>query len=530
MNYLIRISTILLLASILFVSNVYAQSDDCNVYELLPEIPEGALSQDSSPSPCGFYQAQSGVYVNQCSPCGRKIMDDNCIDAPTPTLCELDGFVTTTGGFTEDLALDANGDAFALGFCNGAGTIENNFWIGFTAQTDEVCIRANVGDCTTNEGIQVAIVSTDCATFFETQQGPNPCTFSGISANSSRVFEADGLIPGDPYFIMVDGFAGDICELSFDVLCGFGEPSYDISFVTEALLCPDVVNPGSFASVVGSGTTVTVNTGGIATTDLTFYWLDPNDNIIAITSPTMINGTQVIGQLGGEFFGETGTYTVEIIDNGSCCHLCTSIPIVIDTPFATTAAVVGESTEPSGFNLVSLLGNPDNGPTPEFEQWQIINPLGDRETVVSSVVTSDGRVNNLEVTQDILTQFLSGQESGTATFIYGFKVKLDQICFSEAIIEVPFTLSTTAIQDVEIKDVIVYPNPSTGLINLSYDADLRMQQIAVYDIQGRKVYAQSYQDQSAFSVLDLSQLVQGVYFIEAQYEKGIFRDKVFILK
>ena len=108
---------------------------------------------------------------------------------------------------------------------------------------------------------------------------------------------------------MIDGFAGAQCDFEIDVLEGFDVPEFDITVSPPGQLCPDVLNPGEFAPVIGSGAVVTVQSGGIATTDLTFFWLDPNGNLIATTQGAAVGPNIVQGSLDGSFFNEPGIYS-----------------------------------------------------------------------------------------------------------------------------------------------------------------------------------------------------------------------------
>jgi|GEM_PF-5816083 len=441
-----KIFYIIFLFSFSLITGVNAQQNpiDCDdVYQYLPVFGQGSMSVDNPSVPCGFTPPGSSVYFNQCSPCGRKISDDICQNTPTPTLCDLDGFQTSTGGYSPDLA------GIGAGFCNGAGSLENNFWIGFTAQTNILCVEVCISNCTTGQGIQVAIVETNCVDEFNTVQGNNPCTFQGVPSGGCRSFDANALTPDAPYYIMVDGFAGDICDLQINVCGGFAEAEFQVNPILDAVLCPDVLNPGEFTPQPGSGAIVDVSVGGAATTDLTFFWLDPNENLVATTDPVFINGNIVRGELDGSFFTETGTYSVQIIDQGSCCPACEVIELEVAQPPAAAAAVVlGAGVNGGGLldcnnPAVTLIGNPDDGSTPAVEQWQILDALGNRIEYLPPLLVNNGngRINEQIITQADIENFLPG-ESGTATLIYGFLNDLNQLCFGDAAVEIEYDFRT----------------------------------------------------------------------------------------
>ena len=72
-------------------------------------------------------------------------------------------------------------------------------------------------------------------------------------------------------------------------------------------------------------------------------------------------------------------------------------------------------------------------------------------------------------------------------------------------------------------DVVLYPNPSTGLINIA--SDKQMSEVVVYTMNGQKVkeydYINSYQ-----STIDLSELDSGIYLIEINSRDQVVRKRV----
>ena len=444
MNKLYSLSLSLIL--IFFVVDLSAQNEDCDVFELLPALVPGQLSNDDIPVPCGF--TSGAFYTNECSPCGNKIADDNCSDAPTSTLCELDGFQTSAAGYTNDLSIPT------LGFCGGGTGSHNNAWIGFTAQTNVIELIITSFNCTAqgnSRGVQLAIVETNCIDELETvamssNTGSSAC-FGSISQgglfNSSVGLGSTSLIPGNQYYIMIDGFAGGVCDIQIDVLDGFGVPEYDISTVNPGALCPDVL--GSAANpVFSTGAQVDVNVGGIATTDLTFYWQDPFGNVIATTTGIIVGPNTVSGQLDGSFFTQEGVYTTQIIDNGSCCPLCTTVELTTDEPLPAAAAI---DASMNGGNMdlscnsqsVNVSGSPlDNTLVPAVEQFQIEDANGERIQLDVHIVSVDGRLDEITITRDIIENAFPGSTNGSVRIVYGFLESFLDVCFSDAVVEIAY--------------------------------------------------------------------------------------------
>ncbi|MEZ4891184.1 MAG: hypothetical protein R2779_11740, partial [Crocinitomicaceae bacterium] len=87
--------------------------------------------------------------------------------------------------------------------------IENNSWIRFTAAATSVTLNVSIADCFVGNypsgGIQMQIFSANnCTNFAPVSQFKENSTGFTITAN--------GLTVGNDYLLMVDGYAGDICN------------------------------------------------------------------------------------------------------------------------------------------------------------------------------------------------------------------------------------------------------------------------------------------------------------------------------
>lgn len=70
----------------------------------------------------------------------------------------------------------------------------------------------------------------------------------------------------------------------------------------------------------------------------------------------------------------------------------------------------------------------------------------------------------------------------------------------------------------------VYPNPSNGILNISYDADLSGGLVTIYDITGVVINSSSMTDNSNTQI-DISNFANGVYFVEyaKNDSKGVYK-------
>ena len=82
--------------------------------------------------------------------------------------------------------------------------------------------------------------------------------------------------------------------------------------------------------------------------------------------------------------------------------------------------------------------------------------------------------------------------------------------------------ATTPVENVETEQLAIYPNPTSGMI---YFAN-QLENIAIYDVAGRQVYAQSVAGKS----IDLSELNVGTYVLTAKSNGENIITKVMVTK
>lgn len=139
--------------------------------------------------------------ISACTPfCNRNPNPhDACLSAtpvnlgPNDTVCGIVAYSNTP-----DVSTDLDND-----FC---GSIENNSWFRFVADSTQMTIRIDVPDCMGGFGIQGMIFQTsNCNTYTPVSGCYNP----QYQANGS--IQATGLVVGQTYYLMLDGYAGDDC-------------------------------------------------------------------------------------------------------------------------------------------------------------------------------------------------------------------------------------------------------------------------------------------------------------------------------
>ncbi|HBG70374.1 MAG: hypothetical protein A2W93_15700 [Bacteroidetes bacterium GWF2_43_63] len=149
---------------------------------------------------------------------------DLCLTA-TP-ICNLNGYCGNTSG---DYTVDAPGNLGSL-FC---GTIENNSWLSFVAEESTVTLNIWVMNCLNNWGIQMEIYgSSDCNTYTSFSNCWNP----GVMVDGTVT--GTGLTPGQKYYLMIDGYSGDICDYVIGAGSGSGVMIPDAG-IDQSITPPD---------------------------------------------------------------------------------------------------------------------------------------------------------------------------------------------------------------------------------------------------------------------------------------------------
>ncbi|MES2589582.1 MAG: T9SS type A sorting domain-containing protein [Bacteroidota bacterium] len=138
-------------------------------------------------------------------------------------ICDFNGYCGRTSGFyTTESWLE-----FDTTFC---GTIENNSFLSFVPDSDSLNLNVWVTSSVTNLGIQIFIFSA------ENCQGPVQnfaCWDPHYVPPGHKLLTANGLIPGNKYYMMIDGQGGDICDYTF---------SSDANISNPIVVSPQVVD------------------------------------------------------------------------------------------------------------------------------------------------------------------------------------------------------------------------------------------------------------------------------------------------
>ena len=237
-----------------------ACSDDYSNYpgsghDMLPLISANGLTPGST-----VYLRYWGFNTQQGTFgfCVTTATNDDCNNALY--ICDLNGYsASTSGAYTADRPgnmhgnnetqagvnlTDGTNSGGVFGYYPFPGTspgpfssplldvnIENNSWIKFTASSTTATLNVSIFDCWIGNypsgGIQMQIFDgTNCTNFVPVSNFEESSTGFTITGN--------GLTVGNDYYLMIDGYAGDICNYTISAQSGVQFP--DITDVPP--ICP----------------------------------------------------------------------------------------------------------------------------------------------------------------------------------------------------------------------------------------------------------------------------------------------------
>ncbi len=153
-----------------------------------------------------------------------------CLDAPVfCATADLDGYCSTTG--------NTGAGTCPASFC---GNCDNYHWIGFVAGSSSIALTITPSNCGSGTGLEAAIYETDnCSSFTLVSNCENPGLVAPISLSAS------GLVLGQTYYLMIDGFQGDACDYAIDLTQGaLGAPP----LIQGGISGPGAVCPGGSAA------------------------------------------------------------------------------------------------------------------------------------------------------------------------------------------------------------------------------------------------------------------------------------------
>ncbi len=201
--------------------------------------------------------------------------------------CDFDGYMGSN-----------NGTPSGGNLVCGQISIHNDQWFGFTAGSTSITINVITSNCLNGNGLQSA--------FFDDCSDPdaitcNPGSFGG--EGQPLILTYDGFTPGEIYFLMIDGWTGDVCDYEIDIVDGSitpPPPDAAPAPVGPTMVCPgavavytipDVNNAGYYhwtspagSSINGGGSSLNVDAPEGTTVTITFGTAGGNVCVQALNS------------------------------------------------------------------------------------------------------------------------------------------------------------------------------------------------------------------------------------------------------
>jgi gliding motility-associated-like protein len=213
----------------------------------------------------------SNIYIQPCYSNNSPPVD-NCTDLCS--YCNFTSVLSNTYNYTPDNA---------PGFC---GSIENNQWLSFVAGASAATITAISTNCAIGNGVQLALYN-DC------NSSPIFCYGGCAGCANDPAFITSALAPGATYFVMVDGYSGDLCDVSISITPAEAGHSPTIGSIGN-IVGPDVVCPGG--NVVFSTPAVT-GAGGYFWSAPSGFLINGNDSPVTGSRQVTITAGQTSGQV-----------------------------------------------------------------------------------------------------------------------------------------------------------------------------------------------------------------------------------------
>lgn len=275
----------------------------------------------------------------------------NTCETATP-ICDLNGYCGTTslGVYTADYWGSAIGCGFLGLFpCPGiggefCGSIENNSFLTIVADAPTISFNVWVFNSTFGDGIQLALYDIPtCGTGNVDQLYCNGQMLP-TGTNNYHNIVINNLIPGNTYYIMIDGFAGDECD-------------YVIG-AEEGISVPVSVSPSETTICTGETVDLTASGGdGSYTWDASPDLSTTTGENVTVTPPGIGTYTYTVNSNSGNpNCPSSVTATATVIVEGCICTVTAQNtgPVCVGEEIDLTATDVVDATYewsgPDGFS------------------------------------------------------------------------------------------------------------------------------------------------------------------------------------
>ena len=350
--------------------------------------------------------------------------------------------------------------------------IENNSWIKFTASATTATLNVSIYDCFVGGypagGIQMQV--------FEANNCTNFVPVSNFEENSTGfVITATGLTVGNDYYLMVDGYAGDICNYTITANSGVQFPDID-----TALICPG--NSVQLNAPVGASS---------------YLWTHSGETTQSVTVTP----------------ATTQTYTCEVT---GLCNYKQTLNVTVDPNSCTVLPI----------ELTYFTAQLDKQENVQLD-WETASENNSAYYIIERSV--DGKSF-----EKIKTQQAAGNSSSILQYndvderpLKGTSYyRLKQYDFDGS-----YSLSNIAKVVLTNNQFEVYPNPASEFLTIDFKTESKVIEVNLTNTLGKVVLTKSFKStENIKSVrINIKDLPRGTYFIKTSDSKGIIGKELLIL-
>lgn len=391
------------------------------------------------------------------------------------------------------------------------GTIENNFWISFIADGNSGVIKYTSSNCENTWGTQALIYN----------QRLEQVSFCFSSYVDPYYLYFNHLVEDQVYYLMVDGFLGDICTNHFTFLSGVKYPHAGNAVLTAGSSIPDTICVG-------------------ARLDLTFNPLPVANEVILETTRNQIIDRDSLGLHYSLTFLEPGPDTIYYFANAGC----SKEPVHSKAIFVNggnMSQVVFDTTTCQNYCFsfrdttfcetgIHFYQSPSSGPCDSvfIIKLQQRQPFLHQETITicqgDSITWMGNRLWNLGKYREIRTDSITGCDSifelNLVTKPIKSKFNMVRLMENDTFRGNIITADTTIVDTLQtifgcdsllifslvvetsgsnnihqgFEGLKLYPNPNGGQFMLEWDLDAPIEgQISILDVYGNPVFSKENQ-------------------------------------
>jgi len=225
--------------------------------------------------------------------------------------------------------------------------IHNNHFFAFVADSPTETFSISCYGCASGNGIQAAVLSTaDCINF----NFVSPCLMD-IPTQTTQNLIASGLVPGETYYLCIDGSGGALCDYSINgsvpTVVGPPDdpclPSNPTTTFNTAAVSNWTVNPPSAGNIIGNSTSNSITVQWLTTgfaeicAQNAFCPDSPNDcfevnvgeNSLSSETAQLCQGKTT--ECAGQTFASAGTFQVALPSFSGCDSVINCIINLIPT-------------------------------------------------------------------------------------------------------------------------------------------------------------------------------------------------------